>query len=87
MAERPYTVLSASMSLDGFLDDASDRRGSCSPTTRTSIASTRCAPSCDAILVGATTVRHDNPRLLVRSQDRRDARAARGPRPTPSRSR
>jgi 5-amino-6-(5-phosphoribosylamino)uracil reductase len=34
--------------------------------------------SCDAILVGAGTVRADNPRLLVRSADRRAARVARG---------
>mgnify|MGYP003693869997 CR=1 FL=1 len=34
--------------------------------------------SCDAILVGAATVRIDNPRLLVRSQARRDERTARG---------
>ena len=34
--------------------------------------------SCDAILVGAETVRVDNPRLLVRSQTRRAERAARG---------
>ncbi len=34
--------------------------------------------SCDAILVGAETVRIDNPRLVVRSQTRRAERAARG---------
>jgi hypothetical protein len=34
--------------------------------------------SCDAIMVGATTIRKDNPRLTVRSQARQDARAARG---------
>jgi 5-amino-6-(5-phosphoribosylamino)uracil reductase len=39
--------------------------------------------SCDAILVGAATVRNDNPRLLVRSAARRDARLARGLRSTP----
>lgn len=38
---------------------------------------------CDAILVGATTIRRDNPRLLVRSQARQDARTARGTTPTP----
>ncbi len=26
MADRPYTLLSCAMSLDGYLDDASDRR-------------------------------------------------------------
>jgi riboflavin-specific deaminase-like protein len=40
--------------------------------------------SCDAILVGATTVRNDNPRLLVRSQERRDERTARGLAPSPT---
>ena len=39
--------------------------------------------ACDAILVGAATVRNDNPRLLVRSQARRDERAARGLAPSP----
>ena len=35
--------------------------------------------SCDAILVGAETVRVDNPRLLVRSQTRRDERCGARP--------
>jgi 5-amino-6-(5-phosphoribosylamino)uracil reductase len=39
--------------------------------------------SCDAILVGAATVRTDQPRLLVRSQARRNERVARGLRPLP----
>jgi 5-amino-6-(5-phosphoribosylamino)uracil reductase len=34
--------------------------------------------SCDAILVGANTVRNDNPRLLVRSPERRLDRVGRG---------
>ena len=38
---------------------------------------------CDAILVGPATVRNDNPRLLVRSKTRRDARTARGFPPAP----
>jgi 5-amino-6-(5-phosphoribosylamino)uracil reductase len=39
--------------------------------------------SCDAILVGASTIRADNPRLLVRSAERQAARVARGLAPTP----
>ena len=39
--------------------------------------------SCDAILVGAATVRSDQPRLLVRSAARRDERLARGLPPSP----
>ena len=38
---------------------------------------------CDAILVGAGTVRNDNPRLLVRSPARRDDRVAHGLPPSP----
>jgi 5-amino-6-(5-phosphoribosylamino)uracil reductase len=39
--------------------------------------------TCDAIMVGAATVRTDNPRLLVRSQARRDRRTALGLAPSP----
>jgi 5-amino-6-(5-phosphoribosylamino)uracil reductase len=38
---------------------------------------------CDAILVGAATVRNDRPRLLVRSDARRDQRLAHGLPPSP----
>ena len=37
----------------------------------------------DAILVGAATLRNDNPRLLVRAPSRRAERIARGLPPTP----
>jgi 5-amino-6-(5-phosphoribosylamino)uracil reductase len=39
--------------------------------------------SCDAIMVGAATVRQDNPRLLVRSAALQNARVARGATATP----
>jgi 5-amino-6-(5-phosphoribosylamino)uracil reductase len=39
--------------------------------------------SCDAILVGAATVRNDNPRILVRAPSRRAQRVAHGLTPTP----
>jgi 5-amino-6-(5-phosphoribosylamino)uracil reductase len=38
---------------------------------------------CDAILVGANTIRQDNPRLMVRSEARSEERVARGLPPTP----
>lgn len=39
--------------------------------------------TCDAIMVGAATVRNDDPRLLVRSAARREERRDRGLAPTP----
>jgi 5-amino-6-(5-phosphoribosylamino)uracil reductase len=74
VGERPYTVLSASMSIDGFLDDASEQRLVLSNEADLDRVDAVRA-SCDAILVGATTVRNDNPRLMVRSPARREARA------------
>jgi 5-amino-6-(5-phosphoribosylamino)uracil reductase len=73
----PYTVLSCSMSLDGYLDDATDRRLVLSnPDDLDRVDEVRAR--CDAILVGARTVRRDDPRLLVRSPARRLRRLARG---------
>jgi 5-amino-6-(5-phosphoribosylamino)uracil reductase len=77
VAERPYTVLSCAMSLDGYLAGPSR-----APLPLSSAADLdrvdALRASCDAILVGATTVRQDNPRLLVRSPARQDARLAQG---------
>lgn len=77
MADRPYTVLSWAMSLDGYLDDASGRRLILSNATDLDRVDGVRASS-DAILVGAGTVRADNPRLLVRRADRRERRVAEG---------
>jgi 5-amino-6-(5-phosphoribosylamino)uracil reductase len=70
------------MSIDGYLDSATPRRLELSNNADLDRVDAVRA-SCDAILVGAATVRNDNPRLLVRSKDRRDARAARGLPPSP----
>jgi 5-amino-6-(5-phosphoribosylamino)uracil reductase len=70
------------MSIDGFLDDASEQRLVLSNEADLDRVDAVRA-SCDAILVGATTVRNDNPRLLVRSRARRDARVGRGLAPNP----
>ena len=77
MSERPYTLLSCGMSIDGFLGSATPRRLALSNEADFDRVDAVRA-SCDAILVGAATVRCDNPRLLVRSKTRRDERAARG---------
>ena len=82
MPDRPYTLLSCGMSIDGYLGSASPRRLELSNDADFDRVDAVRA-SCDAIMVGASTVRLDNPRLLVRSQTRRDARAARGVPPSP----
>src|SRR3954470_7388816 len=81
MPERPYTMLSCSVSLDGYLGDHTPRLALSNDADFDRVDAVRA--SCDAIMVGAVTVRADNPRLLVRSQARRDARAARGLAPSP----
>jgi 5-amino-6-(5-phosphoribosylamino)uracil reductase len=76
MGERPYTLLSCCVSIDGYIGDAASRLLLSNDADFDRVDAVRA--SCDAILVGAETVRVDNPRLLVRSQNRRDERAARG---------
>ena len=82
MVERPYTLLSCGMSIDGYVDDMTDARLMLSNDADFDRVDAVRA-GCDAILVGATTVRQDNPRLLVRSLDRQAERVVRGLRPTP----
>jgi riboflavin-specific deaminase-like protein len=74
---RPYAVLSCATSADGYLDDAGPRRLILSgPADSDRVDEVRAG--CDAILVGAGTVRRDDPRLLIRDPRRRARRAARG---------
>jgi 5-amino-6-(5-phosphoribosylamino)uracil reductase len=82
MGDRPYTVLSCGMSIDGYLDSATDERLRLSNDADFDRVD-EVRSSCDAILVGAGTVRSDNPRLLVRAEHRRTARLARGLTSTP----
>jgi len=82
VAERPYTLLSCGISLDGYLAGASkDRLLLSNEADFDRVDGVRAG--CDAILVGAATIRNDDPRLLVRSQSRRDERVARGLSPSP----
>ncbi len=81
MRERPYTLLSCSVSIDGYISSAASRLLLSNDADFDRVDAVRA--SCDAILVGATTVRTDNPRLLVRSQTRRAERASRGLAPSP----
>jgi 5-amino-6-(5-phosphoribosylamino)uracil reductase len=84
MPERPYVLLSAAMSVDGCLDDATDTRLILSNEADLDRVDEVRAGS-DAIMVGAGTIRRDNPALLVRSQVRRGLRVARGLPPSPAR--
>jgi 5-amino-6-(5-phosphoribosylamino)uracil reductase len=74
---RPYTLLSCAVSVDGCLDDASAGRLIMSgPDDLDEVDELRAAA--DAILVGAGTIRADNPRLLIRDPARVARRQARG---------
>jgi 5-amino-6-(5-phosphoribosylamino)uracil reductase len=82
--DRPYTVLSCAVSIDGYLDDASaDRLVLSGPEDLDEVDALRAAA--DAILVGASTIRADDPRLLVRAPGRIAAREAAGKPPHPLR--
>jgi 5-amino-6-(5-phosphoribosylamino)uracil reductase len=70
------------MSIDGYLDDATEHRLVLSNDADLDRVD-EVRASCDAILVGAATVRNDNPRLLVRTEERRETRTAQGLAPNP----
>jgi 5-amino-6-(5-phosphoribosylamino)uracil reductase len=77
VAQLPYVLLSAAMSADGYIDDSTGTRLILSDAADLDRVDELRAGS-DAILVGAQTIRTDNPRLLVRSAARRAARRERG---------
>jgi len=70
-------LLSAAMSVDGYLDDATHQRLILSSDADLDRVD-EVRANADAILVGATTIRRDNPWLRIRSAARREARQARG---------
>ncbi|MGN6428434.1 MAG: RibD family protein [Leifsonia sp.] len=78
----PYVTLSCAMSLDGYLDSARPPRLALSNAADFDRVDAVRAAS-DVILVGARTIRRDDPRLLVRSDERRGERAAAGLAPSP----
>ena len=76
--------MSCAVSVDGYLDDATPNRLILSgPEDLDEVDALRA--SADAILVGAGTIRKDNPRLLVRDPARVAAREAAGKSPHPLR--
>ncbi|MEV6215471.1 dihydrofolate reductase family protein [Nocardia sp. NPDC051833] len=74
---RPYVLLSVAASLDGYIDDASAQRLLLSNSADFDRVDQIRAES-DAILIGARTLRTDNPRLLVNSAVRRADRVTAG---------
>jgi len=78
------TIVSCAVSVDGYLDDATPSRLILSgPEDLDEVDALRARA--DAILVGAGTIRKDNPRLLVRDPARVAAREAAGKSPHPLR--
>ncbi len=74
---RPYVILSCAMSMDGYLDSASPHKLAMSNPADFDRVDQLRADS-DAIMVGASTIRRDDPRLLVRSDERQLIRLAAG---------
>ena len=74
---RPYVVLSVAVSLDGYIDDSSSERLLLSNSLDFDRVD-EVRAGVDAILIGAQTMRSDNPRLLVNSEDRRARRVRDG---------
>lgn len=77
MSARPYVLLSVAASLDGCIDDTSDTRLLLSDAEDFDRVD-EVRAGVDAILVGANTIRSDDPRLLVRSAERRRRRVDAG---------
>jgi 5-amino-6-(5-phosphoribosylamino)uracil reductase len=77
VSQRPYVLLSVAMSIDGYIDDATEERLLLSNAADLDRVD-EVRAGCDAILIGATTIRRDNPRLLVTSENRRAERVRQG---------
>ena len=83
MADRPYILLSCGISIDGYLDNASEHRLMLSNDADLDRVD-EVRAGCDAILVGAATVRADNPRLVVRDRPGARSGSPTACRPTPA---
>lgn len=74
---RPHVLLSVATSIDGYIDDTTPERLLLSNNDDFDRVDQVRAES-DAIMIGAETVRQDNPRLIVKSLDRQESRRAAG---------
>jgi 5-amino-6-(5-phosphoribosylamino)uracil reductase len=77
VTERPYVLLSCAISVDGCLDAPGPQRLILSGEADLDRVDDERSQA-DAIMVGAGTIRRDDPRLLIRSPERRAARIAGG---------
>ena len=77
MTERPYVLLSCAISVDGCLDAPGPQRLVLSGEADLDRVDDE-RSQVDAIMVGAGTIRRDDPRLLIRAAERRAARTAGG---------
>jgi 5-amino-6-(5-phosphoribosylamino)uracil reductase len=77
MTERPYVLLSCAISVDGCLDATGPQRLVLSGDADLDRVDDERSQA-DAIMVGAGTIRRDDPRLLIRAPERRAARVAGG---------
>ena len=75
--QRPYVLLSCAMSVDGCLDAPGPERLVLSGHADLDRVDAERSEA-DAIMVGAGTIRRDNPRLVIRSAQRRASRVSRG---------
>jgi 5-amino-6-(5-phosphoribosylamino)uracil reductase len=72
-AGHPYVMLKCAMSIDGFIDDSSPNRLILSNDDDFDRVDAIRA-EVDAIMIGANTLRKDNPTLLIRSLKRKESR-------------
>jgi 5-amino-6-(5-phosphoribosylamino)uracil reductase len=77
VSDRPYVVLSVAASIDGYIDDNNPERLHLSNAADFDRVD-EVRAGVDAVLIGGNTVRRDNPKLRIRSQERRDRRMAAG---------
>jgi len=66
MRNLPFVFIKCAMSLDGYLSDTTDKRLILS-NTKDFAELEKIRESCDAILIGAETLRKDNPKLILKS--------------------
>ena len=79
---RPFVFINVAMTADGKLDTF-ERRGAAISSQRDKERVDQLRASADAVLVGGRTLLDEDPKLTVKSEGLREARAARGLSPNP----